>query len=204
MQNKPVTPIPAFLFFAILLTAVSCKKEKQAPGTPAIPAAEMEYFNLMDREIKANAPSFSIDVNHDGRKDLAFGTLLVGDPINQVDKLQFLIASNIQVNLPVNDSEEVPVMNNGDEILPADFNGYRWFELSSVVLVQKVISFTAPDVWEGHWKNAVHSYLPYQVAENGKRYNGWVELSTNLTGEKIILHRAAVCKEANRVIKAGK
>ena len=130
MQNKPVTPIPAFLFFAILLTAGSCKKEKQAPGTPAIPAAEMEYFNLMDREIKANAPSFSIDVNHDGRKDLAFDTLLVGDPINQVDKLQFLIASNIQVNLPVNDSEEVPVMNNGDEILPEDFNGYRWFEFA--------------------------------------------------------------------------
>jgi len=163
----------------------------------------MEYFNLDNREIKSNSPGFLIDVNHDGRKDLAFTTLLVGDPVNQVDKLQFLISTNIEVNLPVNGNEEIPVMNKGESIAIENFNGYQWFELSSILLVQKIISFIAPPVWEGHWKNAVHRYLPYQVVVNGKPYNGWVELSVDIAGEKVLLHKAAISKEPNKTIKAG-
>jgi len=76
----------------IMLTLVSCKKDKQTDSsTPAMPHPEIEYINLGNTIIKADAPGFSIDVNHDGRKDLAFITLLVGDHLDQVDKIQFLI-----------------------------------------------------------------------------------------------------------------
>jgi hypothetical protein len=163
----------------------------------------MKYFNLNDTPVRANQPGFVIDVNDDGRRDLAFSTLLVGDPLNQVDKLQFLAASNIKINLPVNASEQVPVMNQGDSIQLKDFNGYHWYELSSIVLDQKIMSAAAPAYWEGHWKNAVHKYLPYQVVMNNDLYNGWVELSIDLPGESILLHRVSISKEANRVISAG-
>ena len=163
----------------------------------------MEYFNLNNREIKGDAPGFFLDVNHDSRTDLAFTTQLIGDPINQVDKLQFMISSNIQVNLPVNGSEEIPVMKSGDSIVLENFNGYQWFELSSIMLIQKIISLTAPPVWEGHWRNASHKYLPYQVIVNGKRQNGWVELSVDVPNEKIILHNAAISKEPEKILKAG-
>jgi hypothetical protein len=190
----------AWFAVVIILTLFSCKKEIPTPVTPH---PEMEYFNLNNREIKANAAGFSIDVNHDGRQDLHFGTLLVGDPIYQVDKLQFLVTTNIAANLPVNSNEEIPVMENGELILPADFNGYHWFELSSIILVQKITSVTQPVFWDGHWKNATHKYLPYQVMVDNKRYNGWVELSVDITAGKLVLHKAAVSKEADRIIKAG-
>ncbi|KAA9038367.1 hypothetical protein FW778_12400 [Ginsengibacter hankyongi] len=56
---------------------------------------------------------------------------------------------------------------------------------------------------EGHWKNAVHKYLPYQVVENGNCYNGWMELSIDVPGEKVVLRNTAISKEANKIIKAG-
>ena len=191
-----------FFFGMIVIALVSCKKDKLV--VPSIPHPEMEYFNLNDTSVKADTPGFSIDINHDGRKDLAFTTLLVGDPVFQVDKLQFLIRSNIQVNLPVDAYEQIPVMNPGDSIVSEDFNGYHWWELSTIVLVQKIIYFNHSPVWEGNWKNAVHKYVPYQVINNNLRYNGWVELSVDVAGERVILYKAAVCKEANKVVTAGK
>ena len=203
MQNKFIIRLNILFSVVIMLGIVSCKKDCIHPGIPTVPRVEMEYFNLNNREIKGNAPEFFLDVNHDGRSDFAFTTLLVGDPINQVDKLRFLISSNIDVNLPVNGSEEIPVMNKGESIVPENFNGYQWFELSSILLIQKIISFTGPPVWEGHWRNASHKYLPYQVIVKGKQYNGWVELSVDIVDEKIVLHNAAISKEPNKIIKAG-
>ena len=202
MKSKFTPQLELLLSVMILLTLISCKKEKTQQPPPAT-HPEMEYFDLNSREIKANSTVFNIDLNHDGREDLAFATALVGDLINHVDKLQFSISSNIDINLPVNEIEEIPVMNNGESIPLENFNGYHWFELSSIVLIQKIISFTQPPVWEGHWKNAVHKYLPFQVIENDKHYNGWVELSVDIAGEKIILHKAALSKEPNKIINAG-
>lgn len=194
---------PRVIVFAVLLAFSSCKKDKADPGIPGYPEVNMEYFDLGDREIKAGAPGFSIDLNDDGRKDITFSTLLVGDPVSQVDKLQFLVQSNIQVNLPVRIGEEIPVMKTGDLIPIHDFEGYHWFELSSIVLVQKVISFTQPPIWEGHWRNAVHRYIPFQIILPGNIYNGWIQLSVDIVQERLILHRAAISKEANKVVKAG-
>jgi hypothetical protein len=118
----------------IFLVFISCKEDGAIPS-PIDRQIEMEYFNLSDTVIKAFAPGFSFDVNHDGRKDLNFATLLVGDPIAQVDKLQFFISTNIGVRLPVNNNESIRVLNNGDSIVLDDFNEYQWFELSSIVMV---------------------------------------------------------------------
>ncbi|MBI5372948.1 MAG: hypothetical protein HZA79_13080 [Sphingobacteriales bacterium] len=194
------------VFFSVMIAAgiVSCKKEKLPVVPPPEPHPEMEYFDLANREIKPNAAGFAIDLNHDGRKDLNFYIQLVGDPAAQVDKRQYIVNSNIAANLPVNSAEEIPVMNSGDSIVTGNFQGYQWFEISAIVLVQKVISATAPDRWEGHWKNAVHKYLPCQVMVNDQRFNGWVELTVDTAGERIILHRAALSKEADKTVKAGR
>ena len=183
----------------LLLTFFSCRKVNSAP-----PMEEgMDYIDFKSREIKAGAPGFSFDMNGDGRKDILFFTMLVGDPINQVDKLQFLIGSNIEVNLPVRPSEEIPVMQQGDQIKPGDFDGYAWYQLSSVVLVQKIMSMTEPPQWEGHWRDAVHRFAPYQVVEGNNRYSGWVELTVDIPNERIVLHRAALSRVPNKIIAAG-
>ena len=203
MQNKFIVRLEILLSVMITLSVVSCNKDNVPPVIPTVPLPEMEYFNLNNREIKHTTPGFALDVNHDGRLDLGFSTVLVGDALNHVDKLQFLITSNIEVNLPVNGSEQIPVMSKGESILLGNFDGYQWFELSSIMLVQKIISINVPPVWEGHWRNASHKYLPYQVIVKGKQYNGWVELSVDIVDEKIVLHNAAISKEPNKIIKAG-
>jgi len=203
MQRKIITKLQFYFAIVISLIVVSCKKEKQPHGIPNLPETTMEYFNFNNREIKAGLSGFSVDLNHDGRKDIGFSTLLVGDPINQVDKLQFLVETNIKANLPVNADEEIPVMKVGDIVPLNDFDSYHWFELSSIMLVQKIISFTQPPIWEGHWKNAIHKYLPYQIVVADKIYCGWVELSVDIENEKVILYKAAISKQPNKTIKAG-
>jgi len=34
-------------------------------------------------------------------------------------------------------------------------------------------------------------------------YNGWVEISSDIAGEKMLLHKAALSKEPNAIIQAG-
>lgn len=186
----------------IVLLFISCRKERICKPV-AEPGPAMTYISLNDREIKANSAGFSIDVNQDGRADIGFSTQLVGDPLNQLDKLQFLVGTNIDVNLPVNINEDIPVMKKGESIPGGNFNGYQWFELASIVLIQKITSLTQPPFWRGRWLEAVHNYIPFQIVENGSRYNGWVDISVDVPGEKIILHKLAVSTEANRVVKAG-
>ncbi len=188
----------------IVLGISSCSKKKlQEQPLPEIPTVDIEYFDLHNFAVRQNAQGFSIDVNHDGRKDIFFGTQLVGDPSHQVDKVQFLISTNVEVRLPVNLQEQVPVMNKGDKILTNDFDHYQWYEIASILLVQKIISFQNPPRWDGHWVSSTHKYLPYQVMDNGKRLNGWIELSVDTINEQVILHKAAYCKTATNYILAG-
>jgi len=187
---------------AIIISFTSCKKE-EVVKPPVEQQPEMEYFDLNNREIRANHPGFLFDVNSDGRNDLAFTTLLVGDPIEEMDKLQFLILTNIGVNLPVNSKEEIPVLGKGDQIITESSGSYQWFDLASIMLVQKNTSLMQDPFWTGHWKNALNKYLPYQMIVDGKKYNGWIELSVDIIQEKIVLHKAAISKVANVNVKAG-
>jgi hypothetical protein len=199
MQHRSISRVYFYITLVMLLPVYACKKEKPQN----IPEPAMEYFTFNDNEIKAGAPAFFVDLNNDGRNDISFFTLLVGDALNQVDKLQFIVQSNIKVNLPVKPGEEIPLMKQGDLIPLTDFDSYQWFELSSIMLFQKITSFTQPPVWEGHWKDAVRKYIPYQLLDADKIYCGWLEVSADIPNERLLLHKAAISKEPNKIIKAG-
>lgn len=190
--------ITAFAVSIILLSA--CRKDKATPPI-VLPAQKLIETNLNDAEIKQGKPAILLDLNKDGTKDFIVGTLLVGDPIFQLDKLQFIISGSIESNLPVNADEEVPVMNNGETIPVANFNSYMWYQLASVVLMQKITSMDVPVYWLGNWKNATRKYLPVQLVKNGKRFNGWILISADTAGGKLILHSAAIAENPETDIK---
>jgi hypothetical protein len=57
--------------------------------------------------------------------------------------------------------------------------------------------------WRGPFIGAVKSFMPFQIEKNDGLYNGWVEITDDRMHERIILHRAAISKEAGKMIKAG-
>ncbi|MBL0357102.1 MAG: hypothetical protein IPP72_09540 [Chitinophagaceae bacterium] len=193
--------IKAVTLAAIVL--VSCEKENEHKPPVAIPVPEMELIDLHDTAIRYGKPVTVIDLDGDNHSDLKFAVILVGDPILQQDKHQYTVSSGVNSKLAVNSSEQAPVMNKGTVIPLADFNGYKWWLVSSVMMIQRIENMNGAIIWEGHWKDAVKKYLPFQLIKNNQRYNGWVELSVDVLQEKIVLHKIAVSKEAEREIKAG-
>jgi hypothetical protein len=193
----------ATLLIAITLLA-SCGKEdvKSAP-VPADPVTEITYKDLAEKEVKYNEPATVIDLDGDNQSDLIFGVLLVGDPLQQQDKRQFRVSSGINTNLAVNAIEQVPSMIKDETIPLSGFNGYNWFKVSSVILVQRIEDVQGAITWNGTWKGAVKKYLPFQLLKNNQRFNGWIELSVDIAAEKLVLHRLAISKLAERLIKAG-
>ena len=188
------------VYILFVLSVASCNKSSE-PVVP--PAEEMTYMDLNNREIKYNNSSAVIDLNKDNQLDIVFNVITVGDPINQVDKMQYRIGSGILTKLPVNIDEEVPVMNKTDSIFVHDFNGYHWYELSSIILIERVQHVSGVISWQGSWKNARRNYLPVQLVKDGQKFNGWVELSVDIPNEKIILHKSAISKKAEKHIRAG-
>jgi hypothetical protein len=192
MKKLFVWLLPAMLF--------ACTRERVQP-VPT-PHPQMFYSDLHNTGVKFGQHQF-IDMNGDNSIDILFSTVLVGDPVLKRDRRQFYINADFDVFLLTNSNEETPVLNNGNAITLGSPAGYNWFNASSVVLAEKIIEETGPDHWEGNWKNASHQYLPVQVRKNDLRYNGWVETSFNTNSGEIILHRAAIAKEAGKDIKAG-
>lgn len=188
-----------YLLAALLLTLItSCKKDtKNLKHHPA-----MSTITFADTEIKFNQRK-SIDLNGDGKTDFRFETLLVGDPLQKVDKQQFYITSSIDNYLLVGTDETTPVLNFQHTISTNSSDQFNWFDIGAIVLAEKIISGDNEYYWQGNWKDAIRKYLPLQRKEGDLRYNGWIELSFNTTDEKIILHRAAVSLEAGKDIYAG-
>jgi len=185
----------------LLLFITACKKDKKEIPDPVPSQPGMSYFDLKDSTVSLGGLNV-LDLDRDGKYDLFCSTLLVGDPVLMQDKWQWLVNSSLEANLPVK-NEIVPAMEKGTIIPVQDFSGYGWFNASSIVLAQKVIGLIQPPFWEGAWKGASHQYLPFQLVRPGGLYNGWVELSFNQAGEKVILHKAALSKISNTGIKAG-
>lgn len=192
----------AFIFCTIILIQ-SCKKDKLPATAPQPnPAPTMRYGNLQNREVKPGQPAVQLDLNLDGSMDLFFSTLLVGDPIRQADKRQFFVMSDIETNLAVNATEETPIITRQD-IIPLDaFDGYQWFGLTSITLMQKVTTMNEV-FWEGPWRQASSSYLAFQVKQSGTRYCGWLRLSADTTTGKIVLHDYAISLEPEKPVVAG-
>lgn len=187
------------LFFAgmIALTLVACKKSSPI-NAPAHPV--MQYKDLQNAEVK-NGKFVTVDLDDDHYTDFSFGVLLVGDPVLQRDRLQFYAGSNEDRNLLNNENDESPMLNRL-ELVKSHHTGYTWYEISFIVLAEKITTATST-YWDGIWKNASHKFLPVQLNKNGKLYNGWIELSFDTAAEKLVLHKAAFSKEEDKDVKAG-
>jgi hypothetical protein len=183
-----------------LLLLASCKKNPVQSPVSFHP--QMRYSNLNDTAVVFNR-SASFDLDGNGSKDIYFSTMLVGDPVYNQDKKQWLVSSSFYANLPVNGNEEIPVMQQADSIPLTGFSGYNWYNASTVLLAQQIVPDTAPPYWDGKWKDASHRFVSIQIIDKNNLYNGWVEVSFYKAQEKMIIHRAAVSTEANKVVKAG-
>lgn len=183
-------------FIALALTA--CTKE-----CPEELDADLRYTNLFDIEVKHNQHR-RIDINHDNIEDLSFTTLLVGDPLYKMDKLQFHAKPLGRTSLLFNGQDQSIIYDNGSVIPAQTPAGYNWYGAANLLLAEKItIESTPPVYWQGMWKTAAHQFLSFQIRKNSVLYNGWIELSFDTAGEKLILHRAGVSTRPATDLVAG-
>lgn len=185
-----------FLFAVLVLSACEKDNEDNVPK----PHPVMQYKDLHNAEVKIGQPQ-RLDLDDDGITDFNFGVLLLGDPILQRDRLQFYAFSKPERNLLNNENDESPVLGRLD-IISQNIPGYKWFDISAIVLAEKIME-TNNSFWSGLWKTASHKFLPVQVKRNNKLYNGWIEISMDTNGEKLILHRSGLSLLQDADVKAG-
>jgi len=193
------------LIIIVFITLMSCRKTPIIiPSLPQPkPIVEMDYTNLNNREIKYQQSGASLDVNKDNKADLFFGVQLVGDRIYAVDKRQFIVLSSFHTSLPINMNEQIIPLNQSDSIKLENFNGSNWYSASEIILMERNEFATGTILWRGNWLDQGKKYLPFQIIKDNKRFNGWIELTADKEGEKVILHRMAISKESEKDIKAG-
>ena len=196
------TKIVSLAVIAILLWQSCKKKPLPSPSQPP-PGTEMVYTNLNDREVKYQQGVVLLDVNKDNKIDLLFATQLIGDPLHAVDKRQYYVASGIYTALPVNSHEQIVPINTKEIIPLENYNGNNWYVVSEIVLMERREFVNGSITWLGNWLEKEKKYLPFQVLQNNQRYNGWIELTADKNSERLILHRMAVSKEAEKEVRAG-
>ena len=190
-----------YFFFAVLLMVIAgCKKDSVVQPIPVPVHPLMFYKDLGNFEV-SKGHSLTLDIDNDGISDCSFSVQLVGDPIMKVDKLQYYVFSRIKLNLLNDQNDESPMLNKYD-LIKNEHPGYTWYELSFILLTQKIIS-DGGNTWLGLWKNADHKYLPFQIVKDNNLFHGWIELSMNTVTGKLILHRSGISTEANKEVKAG-
>jgi len=190
---------------AAMLLLAACRKDGVPPPskTPVDKHPEMQYTDLQNTEMKVNQPRY-IDLDRNGTNDIGFDTWYIGDPIEKEDEVLYFAYSYIHSNLLVGDNNNSPILNQGDTIPIGHSTPYNWYQVAQVEMARKNIGYQGPPYWELDWKQVSHKFLAVQVVRDNKRYNGWVEVSFNTAGEKLILHRAALSKEADKAVIAGK
>ena len=193
MNTLKVLIVPLWL---ITLAAVACMKRSVEESQP-----KMHYTSLHNQEIKADS-YHHVDIDGNGSADFAFYTRVVGNPILQRDRLQFLVDSEIETKLLNNERGESQKMNKTDR-LRAKHDGFDWFGVSSIVLAEKLVPLNEAPYWDGTWKEASHHFLAVQLTKEGKAYYGWIEISFDMSAEKLVLHNAAISSEGDKEIKAG-
>ncbi len=184
-----------------LLTACSKAPVNQPPAP--VPDPLMAYTQLGNIVVRYGSLPAVMDIDKDGKSDLRVGVLLVGDPVRKEDRREFRLSSGVNTCLAVDQQESVPRMVAGQAIPLTAFNGYQWWRVSSCVLMQRVEDITGALRWEGNWAGAVRQYVPFQLYKNEAVFTGWLEMSADTTGERVTLHRLAVCREPARAITAG-
>jgi hypothetical protein len=192
-----------YLLLAFVVLASACDKDRSGDSDPG---PVMKYVDLNNREIKLNQEAI-LDIDEDGRMDVAFLVYHIGDPVGQQEKIRFTILSSARLAFLVKDQGDQsysPVKSVDDIIHTANELPYEWWGASETFLAQKVIGIAQPPYWEGNWKNAHHQFFPYQFTKDGKTYNGWIELSFDMQHEKLVLHKAATSTVEEVDIRAGR
>lgn len=184
------------LIFMLLVSFAACKKDKHVP----IPL-QMQHTRF-EIEVGYNENK-RLDLDGNGTIDVSFRTYHIGDPLLQMDKIQYCAVSMIESNFPMNKYDNIDIRKMGDKIQTNNTDDYEWFQVSLAVLAQKNIGMVNPPFWTGLWKDVQFQFLPIQIVRNNQRYNGWIELSFNKETEKLIIHRSGVSLLPEVDIKAG-
>jgi len=187
-----------------LLLLMSCKKETVSIPAPEPAAPEMRYIPLHNLVVRYAGPPAVLDLNQDGRADFLFDIWLVGDPILQHDKFQFRVNADINSMLLVNNDERTLVLKRNDRIPVVNTAGYEWNNVVSIILAQKIVPVSPPFRWEGDWVGLTDRYLPIQIISGGLKYNGYISLTMNTSGDQLVLHQAAISKYPNVDVLAGR
>src|SRR6187399_1970187 len=119
------------LGLALVIFLSSCSKPP--PEKPTTVAPKMTYLDFSDSAVFFDRNA-SFDLDGNGEKDIRFSTLLVGDPLSQQDKRQWLAVCSFNTSLPVNGNENIPVVDVNNLIPINGFPGYRWYNASGIVL----------------------------------------------------------------------
>lgn len=194
-----------YVWVLALAAMTACKKDN-APHPPKQPGnqqPEMIYTDLQNQELKFRQAQV-VDLDKDGTADIGFATWYIGDPLEKEDEILFFAGSYIHSNLLVNEANTSHAFNLGETIPVGSYPGHDWYQVAQVEMALKNTPETGNSYWEGAWKQVNHKYLAIQVVRDNKRYNGWIEISFDTAGEKLILHKAAISKEAEKAVIAGK
>lgn len=190
-----------FIFvIAVILLFTACKRESWQTTPKPESHPEMRYKDLQNAEVKYQQAKM-VDVDNDGSADFAFSVQLVGDPLLQHDRWQFIAHSGVNRNL-LNDANDNSPMLKRLDVIGKQMSGYTWYEISAIVLAEKIITNNG-SYWDGIWKNADHQFLPIQLQKEGKYFHGWIEVSFNTAEEKLVLHRSAISREEEKSVRAG-
>lgn len=187
--------------FISCISVISCQKKSDPVLPPADPA--IRYTDLGNSRLSFGQ-SKAVDLNDDGVIDIRFSTMGVGDPVYRQDKLKYYLNGMLDTYSLVNEQEESPIFQAGDSIRQINHPGYNWYNASAIVLAEKIIPETGNPFWQGNWKNVNHRYFPLQVRKADGSYQAWVELSFSTQSGEMILHRAAIAKQAGISIAAGR
>ena len=161
----------------------------------------MQYTNLGNAEVKYQS-SKSIDVDGDNKSDFFFELLPVGDALGERERMQFYAVSKPHSNLLNDENDQSPMLSKGATI-SLQHAGYTWWNISAIVLTEKITPNGGTPFWVGDFQAASHHYLPIQVKRAEQLYNGWIEISFDKGAEKLILHKAALSTIARQSVEAG-
>jgi hypothetical protein len=188
-----------FLFASLAVLLFSCKKEDDEVSST------IEYTNYNNRAV-TETTDLVLDLNKDGANDYVVTTQPVSDGTST--RLVFKVAKyqGTANRILLQEDEGAPKMMEKNETITKEaLPDYEWTPLHLANLVEHVTpAQPAAPYWQGTWKEKQNKYLPVQLLKDNKTYNGWIQISFSAANTpQIIVHDAAVSKEADVSIKAG-
>jgi len=188
-----------YVLLAGLIALGACNKSSvETPVTQPV----MDYTTF-NQEIPFGQ-AFYVDIDNNSSKDFLFYTIKAGDAALKKDYHYYQVSSSYGASVAVDTGNvQTPVLARNAVISASMPTGINWFNASGATLTRKVTGTAGMPFWEGGWKNANHQYVAVRVTRANANYYGWLELSFDADAGKAILHRSAICREAETEVKAG-